>query len=150
MDSENRPLALVAAGETDRVARNVLAWLHTFPSLPVSAIDYESLPAVAPAMALSSIQSAYITRHYICGGYRAEYQFKVVYRISPGLSVDERLKADELLNRLGEWASTGLPNMGDGIRAVKVETAALAALLARYEDGDEDHQILMKLTYEVM
>lgn len=48
--------------------------------------------------ALSTIQGTYITRRYILGGYQAEYQFKLIYRIKPGDSIDKRLEADELLN----------------------------------------------------
>jgi len=127
----------------------VLIWVNTFSENPVDIIRYEALTADTEAMALSNIQGTYITQRYILGGHRAEYQFKVIYRIKPGSSNDKRLKADELLNRLGDWACESAPDLGDGIRVVKVEVTAQASLFAMYENGDEDHQILMKLTYEV-
>ncbi len=150
MAKENKPLALVGAEETDRVARNVLKWLNGWPELPVDVIRYEFLPANAPSMAMSNIQGAYITQRYILGGYAAEYQFKVIYRIKPGNSMDARLKADETLNRLGAWAEKGKPDLGAGVLVNKVQATSLSALFAQYEGGEEDHQILMKANYEVI
>ena len=100
-------------------------------------------------MALSTIQGTYITRRYILGGYQAEYQFKLIYRIKPGDSNDKRLEADELLNHFGDWARNNLPDLGEKIRALRVEPTTQSSKFAAYADGYEDYQILMKLTYEV-
>lgn len=155
-----KPRPLVAAEEEDKISRNVLIWLNTFPDIPdavlagnpMTPINFEFLTDNRPCMALSTIQAPYITKRYILGGYEAEYQFKVIYRIIPGAtySPDKRLKADELLDRLGDWASRGKPDLGPGINALKVESTTRSSLFAMYENGDEDHQILMKLTYEVI
>lgn len=102
-------------------------------------------------MALSTIQAAYIVQKYILGGYQAKYQFKVIYRMKPGNSNDKRLKADELLNALGDWAASETPpNIGDGRRVIRIEPTTRSSLFAVYENGDEDHQILMKMNYEVI
>ena len=101
-------------------------------------------------MALSTIQGTYITRRYILGGHQAEYQFKVIYRLKPGNSNDKRLKADELLDSLADWAADGGPDIGDDARVVRVEATTRSALFGAYDNGDEDHQILMKMTYEVI
>lgn len=100
-------------------------------------------------MALSTIQSAYIVKRYILGGYQAEYQFKVIYRVKPGNSNDQRLKADEFLNALGDWVESGVPDIGPNRRVIRVEATTRSSLFAVYENGDEDHQILMKMNYEV-
>lgn len=161
MNSTNeKPRPLVAAEEENRISRNVLIWLNTFPDTPDAVlagnpstpINFEFLANNTPGMALSTIQAPYIVERYIVGGYKAEYQFKVIYRIVPGTasSPDKRLKADELLDRLGDWAGRSVPDLGPGVRALRVETTARASLLGRYKDGDEDHQILMKMTYEVI
>lgn len=151
MNSEKKPRAMAAASEREKIDRNVLVWLNTFPERPVATITTGShLPADEAGMALSSITSAYIDKAYITGGYQAEYQFKVIYRIKPGNSIDKSLRADELLNRLGEWAISNKPDLGKGIQVIKVGPASQAELYAPYENGDEDHQILMKLTYEVI
>ena len=99
-------------------------------------------------MALSLTAGAYITRKFITGGHVAEVPFAIVYRIKPAASNDKRLKADELLNAIGGWASENYPTLGDGLTVRKVEVTARSMLLVPYQDGSEDHQILMKLTYE--
>ena len=159
-----KPRALVTAEEEDKISRNVLIWLNGFPDIPkevvqaalsinptMKPINFEFLMDNKPCMSLSTIQAPYIVDRYIIGGYKAEYQFKVIYRIirstvTPG----ERLEADELLDHLGDWASRGKPDLGKGIRALRVEATTRSSLFAMYENGDEDHQILMKMTYEVI
>ena len=152
MNSDNKPLSLVAAEEVDKISRSMLVWANTFPDKPVTVIKYEFLTVDSTeetGMALSTIQGTYITRQYIIGGYQAEYQFKIIYRIKPGTSNDKRLQADEMLNRFGDWARTQKPDLGEGINALKVEPTTQSSKFAAYEDGYEDYQILMKLTYEV-
>lgn len=146
---------LVTAAEVDDISRKVLTWANGFSGKPVSVIRYEYLE-VDPAtgdetgMALSTIQGTYITKRYILGGHQAEYQFKLIYRLKPAKSNDMRLKADALLNRFGDWARENVPDLGDGVRAIKVEPVTQSSKFAAYEDGYEDYQILMKLTYEVI
>lgn len=141
----------VAAAEEDQVSRMVLVWLNTYPAIPtgIDIIRFEFLPADATGMALSTIQAPYIIKRYILGGYQAEYQFKVIYRIKPANSNDKRLKADEVLNALGDWAETQHPEIGENKRVLRVEPTTRSSLFAVYENGDEDHQILMKMNYEV-
>lgn len=152
--SSNKPRSLVAAEEVDKISRSMLVWANTFPDKPVTVIKYEFLDVDEisgdeTGMALSTIQGTYITRQYIIGGYQAEYQFKIIYRIKPGNSNDKRLQADEMLNRFGDWARTQKPDLGDGINALKVEPTTQSSKFAAYEGGYEDYQILMRLTYEV-
>jgi hypothetical protein len=139
----------VSAAEEDQVSRKLLVWLNTYAELPVDIIRFEFLPADTSAMAMSTIQAAYIVRRYITGGYVAEYQFKIIYRVRPGNSNDKRLKADELLNAIGDWATGKRPDIGTGKRVVSLEPTTRSSLFAVYENGDEDHQILMKMNYEV-
>lgn len=141
---------LVEAEEEAQISRKVLVWLNTFPDKPVDFINYEYLKNDTVCMALSTIQGTYIVTRYILGGYVAEYQFKLIYRIRPGNSMDKRLKADELLDDLGDWASRRKPDIGEGIRVIRTEPTTRSSLFAVYENGDEDHQIFMKLTYEVI
>lgn len=139
----------VSAAEEYQVSRKLLVWLNTYPEKPVDLIRFEFLPADTTAMAMSTIQAAYILQKYILGGYKAEYQFKLIYRIKPGNSNDKRLKADELLDALGDWTIGQRPDIGEGKTVISVEPTTRSSLFAVYENGDEDHQILMKLTYEV-
>lgn len=144
----------MAAEEADKISRSMSVWANTFPGKPVAVIRYEFLDidektGDETAMALSTIQGTYITRRYILGGYQAEYQFKIIYRIKPGNSNDKRLQADEMLNRFGDWSMTQKPDLGEGINALRVEPTTQSSKFAEYEDGYEDYQILMRLTYEV-
>lgn len=139
----------VSSVEEDQVSRKLLVWLNTFPEKQVDLIRFEFLPADTEAMAMSTIQAAYIVRKYILGGYQAEYQFKLIYRVKPGSSMDKRLKADETLNALGDWVSGKRPDIGEGKRVISMEPTTRSSMFAVYENGDEDHQILMKLNYEV-
>lgn len=150
----NKPLRLVAQEEQEKISRTLIVWLNKCPEIPleVSAIRYEELTDDTVGMALSTIQGAAITQKYILGGYKAEYQFKLVYRLKAGTSQDKRLKADETLDRVAAWAYDNRKSLqlGDKLRVLSVEPATRSALYAIYENGDEDHQILMNLTYEVI
>lgn len=139
----------MASVEEQRISRAMMAWVNTYPNLPVGIVNFEQLKADASSMALSTIQAAYIVRRYIYGGHKGEYQFKIIYRIKPGSSNDARLKADELLDAIGDWAASNYPSLGNGVRVVRLEATTRSSLFAVYENGDEDHQILMRLIYEV-
>lgn len=150
MDSKQKKL--VSAEEEQDISRKMIIWANSFSDdeMPAAMINYEFLAADSASAALSVVQGAYITRKYILGGHEAEYQFKIVLRIIPGTSNDKRLKADAVLNRFGDWAMQNPPALGGGMRVRRMEVSSRAAMFARYEDGTEDHQILMKLTYEVI
>lgn len=128
----------------------MLAWMNTFPEIPVSIarIDYEFMDPEAVCMALSLIQGPYVLEEFISGKYVVDYQFKVIYRVRPS-SPDGRLKADELLDKLGAWMEDQTPDIGAGLEVQELEQATQAALFARMENGWEDHQIFMRMTYLV-
>lgn len=155
LTANNRPRILAAASEREKIDRNVLIWLSQFPGLPEDiqkdmVVPESHLLPDQPGMALSAITTAYVNRQYIIGGYEAEYNFKIIYRIKPGKNMDMSLDANELLNRLGDWATHNKPDLGEGIRVTKVTPTSQAELYAPYENGDEDHQIMMKIIYEVI
>ena len=143
---------LVSAGEESRIARTVLAWLNASGALPVQAIRYEMLETGVPNMAMSLTSGTYKTRQFVTGGYQAQMKFALLYRIQPGDSSDQRLKADEALNALGDWvcAPENLPGLGERckVRSVVIERRALA--VAAFDSGDEDHELALALNYEVL
>lgn len=145
-----RSKTLVSAEESAEVVRSLVLWLNTYPGKPVQRIEYEALPN-SKSMCVSSIQGAFKTRKYILGGYEAQYQFKVVYRLQPDDS-DSNLAADETLDQLGSWAETEIPgpDLGERIRFRRIRRDSSSALFATYEDGTRDHQILMTMIYEVI
>ncbi len=150
MDSKQKKL--VSAEEEQDISRKMMIWANSFSDddMPAATINYEFLAADSASVALSVIPGTYITQKYILGGHEAEYQFKIIARLFPGTSNDKRLKADAMLNRFGDWAMQNDPDLGDGIIVQSMEVTSRAALLYPYKDGSEDHQILMKMTYEVI
>ena len=66
--------------------------------------------------------------------------------------MDKRLKSDERLDRIGSWASDNKKalQLGERLHVLNVEPTTRSSLFAMYENGDEDHQVLMKLNYEVI
>lgn len=151
MNSDERPVEFVSQKEEDKVSRRFLGWLNTFPEIPVSIelINYEYMPVDAVGMALSTIQGTYIVERNIIGGYVAEYQFKIIYRVKPGKTPDARLKADELLDRLADWACAQKPDIGSGLLVQELEQTTRSSLFAELQNGWEDHQIFMRMTYKV-
>lgn len=149
--TEKKVKNYVTNQETDQVSRALLVWLNEYQDKP-TMINYEYISTDAAGMALSTIQSAYKTAQYIDGTYKAEYQFKIIYRLYPGTSNNKRLAADETLNALGDWVVSRrpYPQIGTGKRVKKISCDTRSSLFARYEDGAEDHQILMTMIYEVV
>lgn len=140
----------VPSYEQEQVSRGLLAWLNQYPSFPagVRRFDFEFLEEDKPCMALSTIQGTYITKRYIGGDYRAEYQFKLIYRGQPTTNGD-RLKMDEVLDAIGDWAAhrRDKPDIGDNKQMQRMTVNARSSLFGRYDNGDEDHQILMTMRY---
>lgn len=151
MSSRDKHIEYVAPEEEDRVSRNVLIWLNDFPDIPtqIVSIQYEYMEPDEPCMALSTVQGTYIVERNIIGGYTADYQFKIIYRVKPGKSQSKRLEADELLNRIGAWASGGKPDLGPGLIVQTLEPTTQSSLYGMYENGYEDHQIFLRMTYKV-
>lgn len=143
----NKPKTLVPALERAKVARAVRAWLDSYADKPCKRVDFEYLGE--RGLTLSTIQSAYKTKQFIDGSYLAQYQFHVIYRTLP-TNADERLEADEVLGKMAEWCENNLPTLGDNMIAQKVTCTNNAALVARYDNSVEDHQITFTLNYEVI
>ena len=140
----------VSGTEQVQVAREMLAWLNACGPLPqgVERIEAEYL-SNRTSMGLFAAAAPFKTREFINGAYEAQFQFSLQYRTAPACS-EERLEAMESLHALAEWAESGaLPELGGGMNAVCVERASPAVMAARYDDGSEDYQILMALTYQV-
>lgn len=150
LNLDSKPVVYATREEEKEVARKLVNWLNKWPDKPVSIIQYEQLEDDKVCMTISLIQSPAIVSRYITGGHKSEMQFTVIYRIKPGNSMDQRLTADESLDQLGAWVEMQHPDFGDGIQNAKVVINSRSTKFAEYENGDEDHQILMTLTYEVI
>lgn len=125
-------------------------WLNTYSDKPLTKLDFEWL-GKNTGLCISTIQAAYKTKQFIDGTYQAQYQFKLIYRTT-ATNADERLTADEVLDKYGEWAelNTDSLTIADNICIKKVKRDTSATIFARYEGDVEDHQILLTLIYEVI
>lgn len=140
----------VAGLEQDQVSRSLLMWLNQYPDKPVPRIEFEYLSENF-GMSLSTVTAAYKLDEDISGDYTAQYQFAVLYRVHPEFTGD-RLAASEVLDTFGRWAEgrQDKPILGAGMIVTTIERNSTAAMIARYEDGTEDYQILMNMNYEVI
>ena len=153
-EQENRVRTLVDADEQSEIAATVLAWLNTYltvydgdEDLP-SRVDFEYLGKTS-GLCMSTVHTAYKTRQYINGGYQAQYQFQIVFRLIAS-NMTERLWADEFLNGFGAWCESNAPDPPAGINRWKVRRDTGASIMARYDNNAEDHTIQLTLTYEVI
>ena len=138
---------LVSAAQNADIERAVVSWLNTYPEKPCR-VDYGFLPKTS-GLAVSTIQSAFKVAQYITGGYKAQYQFELVFRLVAS-NADERIAADELLNTIGEWMENNIPDPPAGVNRWKVNRATGAAHITSYDNGAEDHAIQMIILYEVI
>lgn len=136
--------------ETESAQRGLLKWLNTYPDLPTS-ISFENLPADDVGLCVTTIQTAHKLKQYIVGGYLAQYQFNLIYRLQPSTD-DDQLSAVELLNRIGAWAEQTEPKpvISDAATVLSVSRETNAALQTVYEDGTKDYQISMNMKWEVI
>lgn len=150
---QEAPKEAVPSYEQEQISRGLLAWLNQYQYFPagIRRFDFEFLEDDRPCMALSTIQGTYITKRYVGGDYMAEYKFKLIYRGQPTTNGD-RLKMDEELDAIGDSAVHRFrwyekPDIGTKKLAQRLTINARSSLFGRYENGDEDHQILMTMTY---
>lgn len=140
----------VSHSEAKRIGRSIASWLNTFPGKKPGTIMYDWLEHDVSCMAVVPVSGGRITAQYISGGHKAEYQFDVIYRLQALQSSDARLKADETLEELADWAAENPPNLGDGISTLRCEASGHPSGFAIYENGDEDRQISFVLEYEIL
>lgn len=134
----------LSATETESISHKILTWLRAKDP----EIEFEYLPPERSGISITTIQGAYKTAEYIDGSFEAQYKFGILFRSLPTDS-GERLNAEAKLNDLGTWAEANYPDLGAERKTIDVRRTSVACLLAKYEDGTEDYQILMTIDYEV-
>ena len=150
-NANGRPApTLLPTSASAGVQRAVRNWLQTCTELPSDAgsLTYEDLRENETCICVAMMQApAYVIR-YIMGGYKAEYRFRVIYRVQPTDDGD-MLDAVEALSAIGGWCETAAPPDLDGAVNEHVERTSDATILAAYEDGSNDYSIDLTLTWEV-
>lgn len=147
MPMENKRKELVSAEEGNGIRQAVLSWLNSCPAKPMRA-RYDFLKDTG-GLAIVTIQAAFKTKTYIYGGYMAQYQFAIAYRLIAA-NDDNRIAADNLLDSIGGWMEENVPDPPEGVNMWKINRDNGAAFSVPYDNGAEDHTIQMTLTYEVI
>lgn len=113
-------------------------------------LTFESLPENDVGVCLSTRQAAFYDARYIMGGYRAQYQFNIIYRAIP-MDGGEIINATDLLNRTAAWCEQNVGSLEIPFATVRsLVRTSNAAVLAVYEDGTKDYNISMTLIWEVI
>ncbi len=135
---------------TDDLNRLLLIWLSGYTDIPALIKPEPMLAAKETGLELTTIKNSMGSPDITGERWEGEYQFGIIYRIVKPSGADERLKAVQDLNRLGNYASTTVPDLGEHISFIECNVAQQAALLYPWGNGDEDYQILLNLKYEVI
>lgn len=140
---------LLSAASAASVVRAVKTWLNTCTEIPTGmTVSFEDLAENKPGLCFSTEQAAVYAARYIGGGYRAEYRFRVIYRVLPSDDGDQ-MDAVELLTAICAWCETAAPpDISDAVNE-KITRQSDAAVLAVWEDGCTDYGASLMLTWEV-
>lgn len=140
---------LLSADSAASVVRAVKAWLNTCDEIPRGlSVTFEDLAENGVGLCFSTEQAAVYAARYIAGGYRAEYRFRVIYRVLPSDDGDQ-MDAVELLTAICAWCETAAPPDIGGAVNERITRTSDAAVLAVYEDGCTDYGASLMLTWEV-
>lgn len=140
---------LLSAASAASVWRAVKAWLNTCPEIPEGmSVTFEALPDNDAGLCFSTEQAAFYADRYVLGGYRAEYRFRIVYRVLPS-SDDDQMEAVETLTAICAWCETASPPELEDAVNEKITRTSDAAVLAVYEDDCTDYGASLTLTWEV-
>lgn len=146
-DNTLRPLAAESA---EAIHRALHDWLNGCPELPPGVeVTFESLPENARGLCFSTDQAPIYVARYILGGYKAQYQFRLIYRVLPSDDSDI-LDAVEVLTKISAWCAEASPPTIENAATVKVSRTSDAAILAAYEDGCNDYGTTLTMTWEVL
>lgn len=137
---------LIPVSDRTKIARAVCQWINTYPDLDCVRVEYEYLGE--EGMALSTIRTPYMTRECIDGSYEAQFDFNIVHRSRPTAG-EHRLNVDEYLNEIAEWCESNVPSLGGNMKVRRVRCTNSSIMNVRYDDGTEDHQISLTLTFYV-
>lgn len=139
----------LAAKSALSAVRAVRDWLRSCPDLPAGlTVNFEDLPENDVGICLSTEQAPVYADRYIAGGYRAQYDFRIIYRVLPSDDGD-MLDAVEALTDVCAWCETTTPpDLGDAVNE-KITRTSDVAVLAVYEDGTNDYGASLTLTWEV-
>ena len=145
-NTNTAPKRLVDDDTPAAVSRALVTLINTCETKPdICTMEFLTEDS---GLALSVIQSPYVIEQDILGGYLAQYDFDLVYRVIPATD-SQRLQADETLDALVTWLVQHISNISlTSVTITKIDRTGLSALMSRYENGAEDHVASLSLFYE--
>lgn len=150
-NNQNNPPKYVSALEEGQIKRAVQLWLNSCPDKPKDKLSY-NYHGENSGLFLVPMNAPYIVRGpYILGGYEAQYQFSVDYLLQAA-NDDERMAADEALERVAEWAKENLDLLvaeDSSIRVKRIQRDTPAIPIDMLQSGSEVHSINLSIFYEV-
>ena len=148
MPENNNQNLLPLAGAT-ACQRAVRTWLNTCTELPSGlTATFENLPENAVGICFATVQAPIYAARYVIGGFRAQYQFQIIYRVLPSDDSD-MLDAVEKLTDICSWCETAAPPVIEGAVNIKIKRTSDVAIIAAYEDGTNDYSASFSLIWEV-
>ena len=146
----DKPRVLLPREAAAGVQRTLRDWINGSDKIPASAgtVSFENLTENESGLCIATIQAPAYAARYITGGYRAEYRFRIIYRVLPS-DDDDILDAVEALGELGAWCETAEAPTLEGAVNVQIRLESDVALLVPYQDGCNDYAINLILTWEV-
>ena len=104
---------------------------------------------------IQQLAAAEQRKAYVNGTYIAVWTFAVYIRVS-GEDTASRLDAIACLNDLASWLMetddegnfVRLPTIDDNRRPTSIEQTQTPSIAARYENGNEDYQVVFRLIYK--
>lgn len=140
---------LVEVSTALEAQRAVKAWLNTSDQLPTGmTVTFEDLPENDAGLCFATEQAPAYTARYIAGGYKAEYRFRLIYRVLPTDDGD-MLDAVEKLSAIAQWCTTSTPpDVANAINELITRTSDVAVMNV-YEDKTTDYSVSLTLSWEV-
>lgn len=149
MARDNGSRVALPWADTEKVQEKLIAWFGTCTAIPSGlTIGFENLPENDTGICISTRQTAFYEKRYIGGGYKAQYQFYVIYRVLP-TDQQDNLDAINLLDKVGAWAEQNFDTLTISGVTQSVTRDSNAAILSVYEDGAKDYNISLTVTWEV-
>lgn len=126
------------------IADAMLRHINTWPDKPAECkLKLEKKDVAFMMQPLSGTKEV---RRYVNGSFRGQWPFALYVRID-GEDTASRLDALKCLNDAACWLETSpMPEIGNNITAEKIDSE-LPSLAAQYENGEEDYQVILRLTF---
>lgn len=140
---------LLNSNEQRGIAKALLDWLRTCPSMPSNMkLAYQNLGDNS-GMSLHTLKGTVKREEYVDGSYEGYYPFAIYLRDTPD-STNTRLECTDILDTIGAWVDEQdtYPELSDNRIIESINQVANATLIKRFENGVEDYMATFELIFE--